>query len=75
MLLSKKIPQAFCFIGQSPGKPARRLPELRLEQDLDGQAELDRRIRDHHRTTGAALMRREPDHLPVQPDQQRPVLA
>jgi len=52
-----------------------RLPERKLEQDLDSQAELDRRIREFGRATGAAVMRREPGHLLVQPDQQRATLA
>ena len=46
-----------------------------LEQDLDGQTELDRCIREDRRATGAAIMRREPGHLLVQPDQQRSALA
>ena len=57
--------------GHHPG----RLPKRQLEQDLDGQTKLDRRIREHRRATGAAVMRREPDHLLVQPDKQRPALA
>jgi hypothetical protein len=57
--------------GHHPG----RLPERQLEQDLDCQAELDRRIREDRRATGAAVMPREPGHLMVQPDQQRPPLA
>ena len=46
-----------------------------FEQGPDRQAKrdrrvLDRRIREHRRPTGAAVMRREPGHLLVQPDQQ-----
>ena len=51
--------------GNHPG----RLPERQLEQDLDRQTELDRSIREQRGATGAAVMRREPNHLLVQPDQ------
>ena len=50
--------------GHHPG----RLPEWQLEKDPDGQAEPERRIRKHRRTTGAAVRRRGPGHLLVQPD-------
>ena len=46
------------------------LPQRQLEQDLDRQVKLDRRIREHRRPTGAANMRRKPSLLLVQPDQQ-----
>ena len=60
--------------------------EIDYEQDLhavtalsdSGPAyvlELDRRIREHRRATWAAVRRREPGHVLVQPDQQRPALA
>jgi hypothetical protein len=51
------------------------LSQRKLEQDLNRQAELNRRIREHRRPTGAAVRRREPGHILVQPDQQRPALA
>ena len=57
--------------GHHPG----RLPKRQLEQHLDGQTELDRRIGEYRRATGLAVMRREPGHLLVQPDQQRSALA
>ena len=46
------------------------LPERQLEQHLDRQAELDRRVRDDRWAPRTALMRRVPGHLLVQPDQQ-----
>lgn len=51
--------------GNHPG----RLSERQLEQDLDGQPKLDRRIREQRGATEATVMRREPGHLLVQPDQ------
>jgi len=57
--------------GDHPGG----LSERQLEQHFDRQAELDRRIREHRRAPRAALIRRVPSHLLVQPDQQRPALA
>jgi len=60
---------------QQAGHHSSRLPQRQFEQDLDGQTELDRGIREHRRATGAAVMRREPGHLLVQPDQQRAPLA
>ena len=55
---------------QQAGHHPCRLPERQLEQDLYRQAELDRRVRKHRRPTGAAVMRRKPGHVLVQPDQQ-----
>ncbi len=60
---------------QQAGHHPCRLPKRQLEQNLDGQTELDRRIREHRRATWAAVRRREPGHVLVQPDQQRPALA
>lgn len=57
------------------GNHAGRLPQWQLEQNLDGQAELDRRIGEDCGATGAAVMRRELGHILVQPDQQRAALA
>ena len=57
--------------GEHPGA----LSERQLEQHLDRQAELDRRIREHRRASRPAFMRRVPGHLLVQPDQQRPAVA
>ncbi len=57
--------------GYHPG----RLPKRQLEQNLDGQIELDRRNREYRRAARAAVRLREPGHLLVQPDQQRPALA
>ena len=57
--------------GDHPG----RLPQRQLEQDLDGQAKLDRGISEHGRATGLAIRQRKPGHVLVQPDQQRPALA
>ncbi len=51
-----------------------RVPERQLEQNLERQAELDRGIRKDRRAPWASLMRHVPDHLLVQPDQQRPAL-
>jgi hypothetical protein len=57
--------------GHHPGG----LPERQLEQDLNRQAEPDRRITEHRRSTGLAVRRRKPGHPLVQPDQQRSALA
>lgn len=46
-----------------------RLPERQLEQHLDRQAELDRRVRKDWWPPWPSLMRREPGHILVQPDQ------
>jgi len=48
----------------------RGLPQRQFEQHLDGQTELDRGIREHGRVAAAAIMRREPRHILIQPDQQ-----
>jgi hypothetical protein len=53
--------------GDHPGG----LPERRLEQHLDRQAKLDRRIRERRRASWPAFMRRVPGHLLLRPDQQR----
>ena len=50
--------------GDHPGG----LPERQLEQHLDRQAELNRRIRENQRASRPAFMRRVPGHLFVQPD-------
>ena len=55
--------------------PSPSLAQRQLEQDLVGQAELDRGIREHDRATGLAIRRRKPGHVLVQPDQQCPALA
>ena len=60
---------------QQAGNHASRLPQRQLEQDLDRQAEPDRRVGEHRRPIRAAVMRRELGHLLVEPDQQRPALA
>ena len=60
---------------EQTGHRSRRRPERRLEQDLDRQAEPDRRIADRRRTARAAILRCEPAHLVAQPDQERPALA
>jgi hypothetical protein len=60
---------------QQAGHHAGRLQQGQLEQHLDRQAKLDRRVGEHRRPTRTAVMRREPGHLLVQPDQQRPALA
>lgn len=57
--------------AQQAGDHSCGLPERQLEQHLDRQAELDRRVRKDGRTPWAPLMRRMPSHLFVQPDQQR----
>ena len=51
--------------------------EFQLTQEgvKELQAELDRRIRENRRPTGAAVRLREPGHVLVQPDQQRSALA
>jgi hypothetical protein len=67
-------PVQVCQLQQAGNHPG-RLPERQLEQDLDGQTELDRRIREYRRATRAAVMWREPGHVLVLPDQQRPTLA
>ena len=67
-------PIQVCQLQQAGNHPG-RLPERQLEQDLDGQTELDRRIREYRRATWAAVRRREPGHILVEPDQQRPTLA
>ncbi len=67
-------PVQACHLEQAGHHPG-RLPEGQLEQDLDRQTELDRRIREHSRPTGAAVMRRKPRHLLVQADQQRPAFG
>lgn len=51
------------------------LPQGQLEQQLDGQAKPDRRVREHRGAAKAAVMRREPGHVLVQPDQRGPALA
>ena len=63
-------PVQVCQLQQAGHHPG-RLPERQLEQHLDRQTELDRGIREDRRATGAAIMRREPGHVLVQPDQQR----
>ena len=60
---------------QQAGNHPCRLPQGQLKQHLDRQAELDRGIGKHRRATWAAVRRREPGHVLVQPDQQRPALA
>ena len=67
-------PVQVCHLGQAGHHPG-RLSERQLEEDLDGQAELDRRVKEHRGATWAAVRRREPDHVLVQPDQQRSALA
>jgi len=57
--------------GNHPG----RLAERQLEQHLDRQAELDRRVRKDRWPPWSSLMRREPGHILVDPDQQRPALS
>ena len=57
--------------GHHPG----RLPQWQLEQNLDRKAELDRRIREYRRTTGAAVIRRKLGHVLVPLDQPRPALT
>jgi hypothetical protein len=52
-----------------------RLSQRQLEEDLDRKTKLDRCVGEHRRPTGATVMRREPSHLPVQPDQKGPALA
>ena len=79
-----RTPAAQCgVIGNGPVQAAQAqeagdhpggLPERQLEQHLDRQAELDRRVREDRRAPRAPAMRREPGHLLVQPDQQRPAL-
>jgi hypothetical protein len=59
---------------QQAGNHPCRLPQAQFEKDLDRQAELDRGIRDHRRAASAPAQRCAPDHLLVQPDQQRPPL-
>ena len=49
-------------------RPSGGLPERQLEQHLDRQAELNRRIRENQRASRPAFMRRVPGHLFVQPD-------
>ena len=53
---------------QQAGHHSGRLPQRQLEQGLDGQAELDRRIRKDRRTTGLDATRSFPGHVLVQPD-------
>lgn len=53
--------------GHHPG----RLPERQLEQGLDGRTELDRRIKEARKATRAAIIRRAPGHVLVQPYQLR----
>ena len=57
--------------GNHPG----RLPERQLEKNLDRQTKLDCRIGEHRWSAGAAVMRCEPGHRLVQPDQQRTAFA
>ena len=59
-------PVQVCQLQQAGNHPG-RLPERQLEQDLDSQSKLDRRIREYRRATRAAVMRREPGHVLVQP--------
>ena len=56
---------------QQAGNDLCRLPARRLEQNLDRQTELDCCVQERSRPTGTAIMRREPGHVLVQPDQQR----
>lgn len=56
--------------GHHPGG----LPERKLEQDLDRQAEPDRGVAEDRGATGAAVRRRKPCHLHLEPDQQRPTV-
>ena len=51
------------------------LAQWQLEKDLDRQAELDGRIAKHRRPSGSTVTRPAPDHILVDPDQQRPPLA
>ena len=51
------------------------LSQRKLQQHFDRQAKLDRCIRKDWRAPRAALMRRVPGHLLVQPDQQGPALS
>lgn len=60
--------------AQETGNHSGGLPERQLEEHLDRKAELDRRAREDRRAPRSALMRREPGHLLVQPDQQRAAL-
>jgi hypothetical protein len=57
--------------GHHPGC----LPEWQLEQHLDRQAELDRRVRKDWWPPWSPLMRREPGHTLIQLDQQRSALS
>lgn len=59
---------------QQAGHHAGRLPQRQLEQDLDRQTELDRRIGEYRWSARAPVMRRKPGHLFVQPYQQRATL-
>ena len=43
------------------------LPQRELEQHLDRETELDRRVREDRRTPRVPFMRREPGHLLVEP--------
>jgi hypothetical protein len=49
--------------------------DLLILGDLDRQAELDGRIAKHRRPSGSTITRRAPDHILVDPHQQRPPLA
>jgi len=60
---------------EQAGHHPSRLPERQLEQHLDRHAELDRRVRKDRRSPRSSLMRREPGHVLVQPDQQRPAIS
>lgn len=57
--------------GHHPG----RLPEWQLEQHLERQAELDRGVRKDLWPPWPSLKWREPGHILIQPDQQRPALS
>jgi hypothetical protein len=59
---------------QQSGDHSTGFSERQLEQPLDRQAELDRRMGEDWRAPGAALIRRLPGHLLVQPDHLGPAL-